>query len=361
MSIKVFNNLDSVSADYWNDSIEDNNFFIKYDFLKYYSDNHKEIEHIYVISEDERLYGHVFNINLSDISRYTRYTIFKYMFGFFVHFIKIRFFYFTNSFLTNIPAFSIKSPFDLKNILFTLNKDIKYDFIVIPDFLFDNINNISDLEGFVKVEVEEEMILNISNSWADFNSYRASLKTKYRRRVDDISKRSAELDIKLLELKDINLYKDSIQKLFSNVTDNANFKGTVFNVNTLFDLIANFDDFKLYGYFIDNKLLAFSSEFTHLHTLYSYFVGIDYNYNKQYSLYERILCETISNAILLKKDNLVFGRTANEFKSNFGAVPQKSFVYILVKNKLLRMVLRKLLMNIKPKKWIQRFPFKSIT
>tara|TARA_B110000263_G_scaffold240557_1_gene243855 strand:+ start:3122 stop:4207 length:1086 start_codon:yes stop_codon:yes gene_type:complete len=361
MSIKVFNNLDSVSADYWNNSIEDNNLFVRYDFLKYYSDNHKEIEHIYVVSENERLYGHVFNINLSDISNYTRYAFFKYIFDFFVRFIKLRFFYFTNSFLTNIPAFSIKRPFDLKNILSTLNKNIKSDFIVIPDFLFDNINNKSDLEGFVKVEVEEEMILNISNSWIDFNSYIASLKTKYRRRVDNISKRSIELDIKLLELEDIELHKDSIQKLFNNVTDNANFKGPVFNVNALFDLTANLADFRLYGYFMDNKLLAFSSEFTHLHTLYSYFVGIDYNYNKQYSLYERILCETINHAILFKKDNLVFGRTANEFKSNFGAVPQQSFIYILVRNKLLRMVLRKILINIKPKAWIQRFPFKTIT
>ena len=359
MSIKVFNNLDSISSDLWNSSIEDNNLFVRYDFLKYYFDNHKDIEHIYVISENERLYGHVFNINLSDMSHYTKYTFLRYIFYFFVRFIRLRFFYFTNSFLTNIPAFSINNLFDLKEILSNINKNIKYDFIVIPDFLFDNVNNRSDLDEFVKVEVEEEMILDISSSWIDFNSYRDSLKTKYRSRIDNITKRSVGLDVKLLELEDISLYKDSIQKLFNNVTNDANFKGTIFNVNTLFDLSANLTDFKLYGYFIDDKLLAFSSEFTHLDTLYSYFVGIDYNYNKQYSLYARILCETINNAILLKKRSLVFGRTANEFKSNFGAVPHKSFVYILVRNKFLRIVLRKILISIRPKKWIQRFPFKS--
>ena len=52
-------------------------------------------------------------------------------------------------------------------------------------------------------------------------------------------------------------------------------------------------------------------------------------------MYERILCENIINAINNKNNRLILGRTANEFKSNFGAVPKKSYIYININNKSL--------------------------
>ena len=38
-------------------------------------------------------------------------------------------------------------------------------------------------------------------------------------------------------------------------------------------------------------------------------------------------------AIHLKKERLILGRTANEYKSNFGAVPIKSYIYLKIENK----------------------------
>jgi hypothetical protein len=356
MSIKVFNDISSIN---WDKSIDNDNIFVRYDFLKCYQDYHNNLEHVYVINNENRFYGHLFNVKISNISNYSRYSLFKFFLQFFFHFTQLRFFYFTNSFLTNIPSFSLNNFFYLDKIIINVLKEKEVDFIVIPDFLFENPYNIFRLNRYVKVEVEEEMVLNISKDWLDFNSYKSSLKTKYRKRINNIYNRSKNLEIKPLSDSYIQSNKDQIQQLFDNVTEKSSFKGAVFNAEALYSLINKYKSFHLYGYFIDNKLLAFSSDFSHEDKLYSYFVGIDYSCNKKYSLYERILCETISNAIKLRKHHLVFGRTANEFKSNFGAVPKKSYVYILVKNKYLRIVLNRILTKIKPRKWAQRFPFKS--
>ena len=50
---------------------------------------------------------------------------------------------------------------------------------------------------------------------------------------------------------------------------------------------------------------------------------------------------------------------SNEFKSNFGAIPKKSHIYLKINNKLMSFFLAPFLKKLKPKSWIQRFPFKK--
>ena len=50
---------------------------------------------------------------------------------------------------------------------------------------------------------------------------------------------------------------------------------------------------------------------------------------------------------------------ANEFKSNFGAIPIKSYVYIKVKNKYLNILLKPIFKRLTIKNWIKRNPFKK--
>ena len=351
MSINIYNNIKDFTEDQWNNVIDHSSFFISYNFLNSYFINHKYIQHLFCFDNNNRFYGHVFNVNLSQLIFFSNYRFAKYI----LSFIGLRFFYFTNSFLTNLPSFSIDSDFNLAEIIDKIKSRIKTDFIVIPDFLFNHKLNKSEINNFIKVEVEEEMSLKIPSSWIDFESYKLSLKTKYRKRINNSLKRSADINVRLLSSEEIVKYNHRIQELFNNVTNKANFTGPVFNINTIKDNSS----LNLYGYFLNDKLLAFSSEFFYLNSLYSYFVGIDYKYNIKYSLYERILCDTIKNAILCKKNYVIFGRTANEFKSNFGAVPKQSFVYIYTERFLFKWLFNFFLKNLKPKKWIQRFPFKS--
>ena len=105
-------------------------------------------------------------------------------------------------------------------------------------------------------------------------------------------------------------------------------------------------------------MIAFSSEIKDDYTLYSYFIGLDYRYNKSHRLYERILNETIKSAINNNKNKLVLGRTAAEFKSNVGAQPIHSEIFIYIKNPILRHLLKPVLERIQPNSWVQRNPLK---
>ena len=84
----------------------------------------------------------------------------------------------------------------------------------------------------------------------------------------------------------------------------------------------------------------------------------DYHINKSIPIYGRILLENINTAIKLRKNRLILGRTANEYKSNFGAVPIRSFVYLKVRNKFMRALFRPIYSRLSINEWIQRNPFK---
>ena len=103
---------------------------------------------------------------------------------------------------------------------------------------------------------------------------------------------------------------------------------------------------------------GFATEMQNEDLLYSYYVGFNKRLNKSFSIYGRILVETIRNAIKLKKKRIIFGRTANEFKSNFGAAPNRSYIYIRIKNQFLHNLLLPFLRRIKIPFWKQRKPFK---
>ena len=157
------------------------------------------------------------------------------------------------------------------------------------------------------------------------------MKTKYRKKIKDIESKSKSIEVSEFKRKDIEKYKKQIQKLFDQVLEKSKFNGPRFNTDTLLDMQKN-KICKLYGYYIKSK--RFSSEIKFNNKLFSYYVGFDKQLNKEFSIYGRMLLETIKNGINQKCDEIVFGRTANEYKSNFGAIPKKSFIYIRSKSKI---------------------------
>ena len=202
------------------------------------------------------------------------------------------------------------------------------------------------------------MALEIHNKWSDLDSYISDLRKKYRKKIKNILNSSREIQIRPMDSNDLVIYSDNLKDLFYQVRNGSKFSGPLFNTDSFLSLIKK-DIFKVYGYFINSDLIAFSSEIHQEKILYSYYVGFDKSLNKTSSIYPRILLETISNAIVLKMDKVVFGRTANEFKSNFGAKPTKSYVYIKVKNKYLSIILNPILKRLTIKKWAKRSPFKD--
>ena len=191
---------------------------------------------------------------------------------------------------------------------------------------------------YTKIEVEEEMVIDIRNNWHSLEDYISDLRKKYRNKVTRIVKLTSDLEIRVLDAKELEYYHFEIQNLFNQVVKSSRFVGPEFNISS-FAFFVKHDLMKVNGYFLNNKLVAFSSEIRDNKMLYSYYVGFDKKLNKSLPIYGRILIENIQTAIELKKDKLILGRTANEYKTNFGASPIKSYVHLKIRNKYLRVLL----------------------
>lgn len=353
----IFNNISLISKKEWNTNIPSHNIFIEYDFLLSFQNNNLNNEHIFIKDLNYQFYGHSFTLKISKANNYT--SFFTIFFNIFLRLYPIKFFYLTNSFITNVPSFFVKGTFSFDKILKEISVLNNPLITIIPDFLFDTLNFKNQDLNFIKTPIEDEMKISIDNNWSDFDCYTKSLKTKYRKRIKSVITSSNEVIIKVLNNEELLQNKDLLQLLFNQVIDRSSFSGPSFNICTLIDLSKAYNEVNIFGFFLKGELVAFSSEISIQEKLYSYFVGFDYHKNKKYSLYSKILCECISNAIKQKKKVVVLGRTANEFKSNFGAVPFKSSVYLKVNNKFLAYFLNPYIKKMKTKAWTQRRPFKN--
>jgi len=345
--LKVITNINKAKEEWDKIDVSD---FLHSSFLEIFYINHPKIKHLFLIDKHIRLYAHIFELNFDKTANY----ISSNLLAFFIKFIKFDVLYLTNSFLTNIPAFFSNKQIDLKEFLSVLKHN--YSLLIIPDFVYTNIS--SEKNEFSKIEVEEEMVLEINDKWNGLDDYISVLRKKYRNKVKKIINSTSRLEVKSLNSDDLVFYADNIQNLFAQVINESRFSGPLFNTNS-FSLLVKKDIFKVYGYFINNNVIAFSSEIHQDKTLYSYYTGFDKSLNKTFPIYGRILIETINNAMRHKMNKVVFGRTANEFKSNFGAIPIKSYVYIKVKNKYLNILLKPIFKRLRIKNWIKRNPFKK--
>jgi hypothetical protein len=350
------------------------NPFIGSSFLSIFKKHHqKNIKHYFLSFEDDSIQGLIyaqqFKIGGRQIKGYQKKNnIRKQLNSIFLGMLSFKIIGFGNNFLTNES--SISSQGNLKNQSLFLKKLIQQFFkrecinkFIFPDHFFESLAINDPQKIFPKLialEVEEDMSLQIRPSWKNINDYKNDLSKKYRKKIKKVFSKSDPLIFKILSQEDIKINQQKMQELFNNVRESSAFYSVPFNVESFsdFNKIEN-PKSKIYGCYLEDKLIAFSSEWITENKLYSYFIGLDYKYNRTYSVYERILYNTINNGIKKGVDSIVFGRTAAEFKSNFGATPKKSFIYIYLRNPVLRFLLRPILLFIKPKKWTQRNPFKS--
>ena len=345
--MKVSTDFDRIKKEWDN---FDENDFMHSSFLGVFYSKHPNIEHIFIFNNELRVYGNLFTLQFSKLSNYLNEKKFAFIFQFF----KFKILYLTNSFITNVPSFISKNKIDLEILMNYLK--FSYNLFIVPDFLYNH--TINRKEHFFKIEVESEMIIEINKNWSSLDCYISDLKKKYRKKIKEVLKLSYKVKIRPLKSRDLEKYSDKIQELYLNLINESNFHGPVFNTNS-FKLLNKKDIFRINGYFLNDELVAFASEIHQEKNLYSYFVGFDKNLNKKFALYPRILLENINAAIKLRKDVLILGRTANEFKSNFGAKPKKSFIYIHVKNIFIRILLIPLLKRLRVQPWKQRDPFRN--
>jgi predicted N-acyltransferase len=231
---------------------------------------------------------------------------------------------------------------------------------LLPDHFLTSLKNGKYEEMSPIFEIDPDMVLNIDPQWSSFQDYCDSIQSKYKKRVRKVLKDSSSVTVKKLNINEIEELMPKLKALYNNVHQKSSFSGPPLDVNSYLNFAKYSDiEFLLYGYFINDEIVAFSSEFCNEKNLYSYFIGLNYAQNKKYSLYNRILYDSIKHGINKKATKIIYGRTAAEFKSTIGAVPIKSKSAIYISNKILRLLFYPIAKNLSPKSWLQRNPFKG--
>lgn len=248
---------------------------------------------------------------------------------------------------------------EIKN---TKINDSKISFSLIKEFWIHSVERINFIEkaSFFDFNVDVNMILKMRPEWLNFDLYLADMNTKYRTRAKSVFKKSKGVEQRSLSFDQIEARLVDIDTLYNQVLNKADYNLGVLKVDTFVALKKELGDaFIFTGYFLEEKMIGFTSCFIYGNIVDANFVGIDYEYNNSYKLYQRMLYDFVSLAILHKKGELRLGRTAETSKSGVGAIPVEMKLFAKHRNLLPSKILKPLISSIKPNAFELRKPFKN--
>ena len=241
------------------------------------------------------------------------------------------------------------------------NQKNPIDIFMMKDFMTESLPITKELisMGYYAFNIEPNLILKINPKWRNFEDYLTELKTKFRVKAKKAMKLSNDLVTKEISVLNFDEHLLKMTELYRKVVTKAAFNLGEFNLQTYKSLKAKLGhSYILKSYWIDDKMVGFMSGMINKNHLDAHFVGIDYELNKQYAIYQRMLYDYIKTAIDNKIEVLNFGRTASEIKSSVGAEPQDLTVYIRHKKSIRNKFLKLFLLKIQPSEFNQKFPFK---
>jgi predicted N-acyltransferase len=209
--------------------------------------------------------------------------------------------------------------------------------------------------------IDVNMVLKIQSGWKSFEDYLNSLTAKFRTRAKSVFKKSEEIRVENLDEAGIEKYKSEIETLYNNVREKADFKFGALNGDAFILFKRNLGDmFRLTGYFHDHALVGFSSAVISNEVVDGNYVGLDYNLNQQFALYQRMLYDFVELAIQSSAFELRLGRTAEEIKSCIGAEPTHMKLYMKHRSAVSNKLLKPIIASIVPREFELRKPFRTV-
>ncbi|AXT58928.1 hypothetical protein D1816_00700 [Aquimarina sp. AD10] len=248
----------------------------------------------------------------------------------------------------------------LRDIRKSENSD-KPSFILLKEFWPKSFNSSDYIKehDFREFNIDVNMVLPIDQNWKTFENYLASMRTKFRTRVKKVFKNSEEIVVQDFSFEDIDNYSQDIDKLYLSVIEKADFKIGKLKATTFKNLKQNLgNSFIFKGYFLNHKLVGFTTSFILGDAIEANHIGIDYTYNKKYDIYQRMLYDYVDLAIKENTNELRLGRTAEIIKSCVGAKPVEMKLYVRHGNSISNTILKPLVELISPSEYEIRNPFK---
>lgn len=279
-----------------------------------------------------------------------------------------------NNMITGQNAYAFNKEISFKEISFILRqsskeleayfkqKGTKIHLVSFKDF-YQNCAVEFKKYAFEKVyefKTQPNMIFEIPTNWKSNEDYYYAFSKKYRDQYKRAHKKFEGILVKELDVGAVVFHENKINELYHHVAKNAPFN-TFFLSENHFSTFKKQcgDGFKIFGYFLEEKLIGFHSVLLNDDVLETYFLGYDDQVQKDKMLYLNMLYNMTEFGITNNFKKIIFGRTALEIKSSIGATPVMMSGFIYHSNKLVNKFLGKIFKNLEPETvWQQRHPFK---
>jgi predicted N-acyltransferase len=216
-------------------------------------------------------------------------------------------------------------------------------------------------KDYFQFSTQPNMIFTIPENWKTEQDYIDALSKKYRDQFKRARKKAEGIEKRKLNLEEIHNYENEIYELYFHVAKNAPFN-TFYLAKNHFSVFKEIlkEKFLFYGYFIEGKLIGFSTLIKNGNSMDTYFLGYDDSIQKEKMLYLNMLYDMTAYSIKKGFHEIVFARTALEIKSSVGAKPIEVFGYIKHETKLIDRCTKTIFNYLEPKtEWQERNPFKE--
>ncbi len=216
---------------------------------------------------------------------------------------------------------------------------------------------------FSEIAHDVTMKIEINPNWNSIVDYSDELSKKYKKRFQKIRKSAENLERKEFDLNEISKYGAEIFDLYLEVVKQQSLKIGGLLPNYFYEMKnALGDNFKVFGIFLENKIIAFSSHIYRPNGQKDiHYIGLNYSLNDTFNLYFNILYWGLEMAINEKQTTLELGRTAHIAKASMGAVPIIQHNYVYLKTGIIKFsfwVYSKSLIKKIDDEWKNRNPFK---
>lgn len=377
-SAKVFNTVDAIPTQDWSSLNTKSNTYFSPEFLNAFQTSNSKISFKYIVIYNELDAVALANIQIISLGidvilkniKISKTA--KSIFRFFLCNYPLKIMFCGNVFLSGEHGIILNQDIDKKKAFLVISKTIKdltsvkenrpLHAIFVKDFYQESLNITDHLldYNYLRMPVEPNMIFRLNPGWKTFEDYIDDLKSKYRVKVNKADKTSSTLTAKLFNEDDFKVYKDELQQLYENTISNADFNAQVLDLNTYIKLRALYkDNFIVKAYFKDEKLVGFLSALHNNNHLDAHFIGLDYELNKTYAIYSRILNDYVRLGIEKQVSQINFGRTASEIKSTIGATPENLVCYTRHRHNVINKLLKPFIGQVKIKDFKQHEPFKA--
>lgn len=215
-------------------------------------------------------------------------------------------------------------------------------------------------QSYFRFSVQPNMMLKVKEIWIVFEDYLNDFSKKYRARARSARKKFEGIERYEMNFDEIKKHQKEMNLLYQNVAENAPFNTFFLAENHFESMKENLNhNFKIFGYFSDQKLIGFYTLILNNEDIDTYFLGYDKALQKEKQLYLNMLLDMVEFGINNKFKRVIFGRTALEIKSTIGAEPVEIFGLIKHNHILLNQFIGKIFVSINPTiEWLQRKPFK---